>query len=328
MAESIEPASSAWRPCATAAATRRARSSCRSRSARTCSRASRAARNRRRLRIDLCGLAQELARLGQRAGRNPGARLARRASPPPVQVAAPTAAIPSRSAPACRSAPASRSSATGAGRSWSARRDRSSRGDRAAASAPVLSAPRSGGRWRGILRQRALDDLAGRPGRAPDRARAASAAPRSGSSGGRPSAYPPRTRGDRRAARRARARRRKCRCGDRPAAPRPARATCSSACRSPCRPGSGPTRPARAMPKSRIFTICDSRLTIRFAGFTSRWTMPMLVRVGRARRTRRSCISSLRRSRAAPDARMTSSSVSPGMYSIAMNGWPSCSPTS
>ena len=42
MAESIEPASSAWRPCATAAATRRARSSCRSRSARTCSRASRA----------------------------------------------------------------------------------------------------------------------------------------------------------------------------------------------------------------------------------------------------------------------------------------------
>ena len=56
----------------------------------------------------------------------------------------------------------------------------------------------------------------------------------------------------------------------------PARATCSWACPSACPTCVSVDSGPRAIPKSRIFTRCESRLTIRFAGFTSRWTMPCL----------------------------------------------------
>ena len=71
----------------------------------------------------------------------------------------------------------------------------------------------------------------------------------------------------------------------------------------------------------------ESRLRIRLAGLMSRWTMPCLwakaspLQISMTISTRCRVSSGARR-------RISSASVSPGMYSMAMNGWPSCSPTS
>ncbi len=83
---------------------------------------------------------------------------------------------------------------------------------------------------------------------------------------------------------------------------------------------------ARAMPKSRILTP-PSVSTMTLAGFTSRWMMPE-----RWANASPSHSPSMNCSRCAVGnalcSRMIAASVSPSMYSIAMNGRPSCSPTS
>ena len=80
------------------------------------------------------------------------------------------------------------------------------------------------------------------------------------------------------------------------------------------------------MPKSRTFTPPSSS-TMMLAGFTSRWMIAILCAKPRPSHSS-SSIFSLRDTGGCCSLRMISASVWPWMYSIAMNGWPSSSPTS